>query len=149
MHARTRTVWCRPNSTTIQNIKILLIHDFLKQEILVVPPIQSPPRSDFIGTVSMKCHLCDYFANKHCNLIYHMSTHGRNLEFKCKLCNFSSAKKFALTNHTKNQHHLQLFANYDKNEVIIFSFKYFLMWLSFMVSTCLLLLIFKFFFFFF
>ncbi len=118
-------------------IKKLSIDDF-SQEILVVPPIQSPPRSGLLDLrKEFQCHFCDYVADRQSNIIRHLRTHGRNQKFKCKICNFSAKSKGFLTKHTNNQHQLQLFAD-AKNEVMILIIKTFFILLSFMVLIELL-----------
>jgi len=119
-------------------IKKLSIDDF-SQEILVVPPIQSPPRSGLLNLrKQFQCHFCDYIADRQSNIIRHLRTHSRNQKFKCNICNFSAKSKRFLTRHTNNQHHLQLVAD-SKNEVIILIIKHFLKLPSFIFQLICLI----------
>ena len=86
--------------------------------MVIVPPIQSPPRSDdFNGTVMLnlrkhpfQCRECDYSSKTQLGLSKHKKTHGRFLYFKCPWCSYSCTRKCTLTIHLKTQHlSLQLF----------------------------------------
>ncbi|XP_050399121.2 zinc finger protein 208 isoform X1 [Patella vulgata] len=56
------------------------------------------------GKEVYRCPECDYISNYKPNLDRHMENHGRDYEFKCNYCNFSSTNSGALARHVTSHH---------------------------------------------
>jgi len=88
----------------------------------LLEPLPKRKRALHLTQKVWQCQHCNYSSILASSVSNHLKTHGRNLEHKCTLCDFSSSQKYRVVSHLKNQHSLPFHPSSQVFRIFILNF---------------------------